>query len=147
MKNDILMSKIKKFLVFSAISGVGWLLDFSTFSMLVLFGGIQSHIANFISSYVGVTFVWFVSLGKVFHSTDKSVSSKIIIYWVFQFLSILFYSKIIHEISVLLTQVQYVSYYGKSLEIIAKIIATPLNLITNFIFMQQLVKLFKSKSK
>lgn len=139
--------RIKSFLAFSAISGLGWLIDFTIFTLLVLILNIQTYTANFITSYIGITFVWFVSLGAVFQSKKNPLSIYIIIYWCFQFISILFFSKIIQEIAAVLQHLIYFSESHKSVNIISKILVTPINLVTNFIFMQQLVKFLKSKDE
>lgn len=132
------MINFSQFVSFSIVSAVGWILDLLTFVLLVNQFNIDSFYANFISSYVGVTFVWFVSLNAVFNFTELTSKRFLFTYWGFQLLSILFYSKLL---SYLIILIDYYScfHFICVLDypvIYAKIIMTPLNLITNFIFMK-----------
>lgn len=150
MKHKKLWSilRFKHFLIFATISGFGWVLDIATFTIL-LFNNIESYTANFISSFVGVTFVWLTSLKTVFNAQKSIFSYGIIIYWLFQFVSIFVYSALIGFLSLKLQtsflHVSNIQQYG----IAAKIIMTPLNLLTNYLFMKNLVKIigFNKNSK
>lgn len=130
----------RMFFGFALLSGLGWLCDFVTFALLVKLFNIHSFVANFVSSYVGVTFVWFTSLKIVFKLGGKGSSTFLVVYWCFQFVSILIYSQLlrmtVHEIPSVFQLVQI----SQNPEIAAKIIVTPFNLVSNFIFMKFLTR-------
>ncbi len=129
----------KLFLKFIALSGIGWICDFLSFTILVKFG-MPDFAANFISSYIGVTFVWFTSLHRVFGHSGQVKSHFLFVYWSFQFISILAYSHFLHQFVVALYNLQMMQVLDSQLEIVAKIIITPFNLFTNFIFMTFLTR-------
>ena len=130
---------MRRFIAFAFISGVGWLCDFLTFTLLISSLDINSFFANFVSSYVGVTFVWFASLKTVFEHDGAARSRHLLFYWGFQFLSILTYSKLL-QLMVSMMVVDLPSAFLLDVKEIGKIIITPFNLFTNFIFMRLLVR-------
>jgi len=133
---------MKRFLGFAIFSGVGWLCDLLTFTILVKWVGLPAFWGNLASSYVGITFVWFTSLKSVFHIDSRSRGRFLLVYWAYQLASILFYSKALSILSAGLPAYGAFTPYSDpgSLGIIAKIIITPINLFTNFIFMKLLTK-------
>lgn len=137
-----------RFLIFASISGLGWILDIITFSLL-LFNDVESYTANFISSFVGVTFVWFTSLKAVFKYNNKTFSWGILFYWLFQFVSIFIYSLLIGYLSLKLHYWQFSAFIldVQQLSFLAKVIVTPLNLFTNYLFMKKLVSIISSFKK
>lgn len=135
-----LVNLAKVFLGFAMVSGVGWLCDMVTFTVLVRLLDTPAFLANFISSYAGVTFVWFVSLKMVFRRQGSGRNLFLLVYWGFQFISILGYSQLLHVLAAALPQVTPWHGMPWDADIAAKIIITPFNLITNFIFMKLLVR-------
>lgn len=127
---------ISVFFRFGALSGLGWLLDFATFIILVEMVAVQGFIANFLSSYVGVTFVFFTSLKFAFRHDGDGRNSFLIIYWGFQFLSIFLYSETLQMLADALIALPFH-------QLAAKIIITPFNLVTNFLFMKLLVSFMR----
>ena len=136
----------KVFFGFATLSGVGWLLDMATYSLAVRVFGVPVFLANFVSSYVGVTFVWFTSLKTVFKQQGGGHSVYLPIYWGFQFFSILIYSQLLHLLTDAMSGLTLVAGMRIYVGIIAKIVITPFNLVTNFIFMKLLVR-FMLKAK
>ncbi|WP_454752336.1 GtrA family protein [Cupriavidus necator] len=129
-----------KFILFAALSAFGWLCDLLTFSLLGNVG-IPPFPANFASSYVGVTFVWFTSLKSVFGRSGPQHNRYIVIYWAFQFISILIYSQILSAVVYLLGHANFPILQNGHLALAAKFIITPFNLGTNFLFMKFLTRL------
>ena len=129
---------MKLFITFVLLSGVGWLCDFVTFTLLVKLFNVHSFEANFVSSYAGVTFVWFTSLKRVFKFSGKGHSTFLLVYWCFQFVSILIYSQLLDMIVHVIPSVFQLAQISQNPEIAAKIIITPFSLLTNFIFMKLL---------
>jgi putative flippase GtrA len=132
------------FIRFTLFSGVGWIIDLVTFSLLVNKFHIQPFYANFISSYIGITFVWFMALNAVFEKKNISYARYLLTYWTFQLFSITFYSELLNFIFVILQGNLPMILWTNSQELLSKIIVTPLNLFTNYIFMKNLTKLMKS---
>ena len=134
---------MKLFIAFLFLSGLGWLCDFLTFTLLVKYVNSHSFEANFISSYVGVTFVWFSSLKRVFKFSGKGSSTFLVVYWCFQFVSIIVYSQLLHMVVHVIPNVFQLAQVSQNPEIAAKILITPFNLVTNFIFMKLLTRFMR----
>ncbi|WP_369916734.1 GtrA family protein [Limnohabitans sp. T6-20] len=134
------------FFSFTLLSGLGWVCDFVTFTLLVNLSNLEIFKANFVSSYVGVTFVWFTSLKTVFKLGGKGSSIFLVVYWCFQFVSILIYSQLMHMTVHEIPSIFQLVKISQNPEIAAKIIITPFNLVTNFIFMKFLTHLFAQKA-
>jgi putative flippase GtrA len=138
---------MKLFLDFVLISGLGWLLDMASYAGLSLFFTLPVSFANFISSMVGVTYVWIVALNRLFDRREYGRSIYLPIYWGYQGISILAYSGLISIIAASAFNLKI----GKLIEVpsalVAKIIITGPNLITNFIFISFLTELMKSSAK
>lgn len=130
---------MKVFFGFVFISGLGWLCDFVTFTLLVSFFDLPGFISNFVSSYVGVTFVWVTSLRIVFGSENVVRNHHLLIYWGFQLLSILSYSKLLQLLASYLVAANLLFVIPLNVGVISKILITPLNLATNFIFLKMLI--------
>lgn len=138
---------MKLFLGFVLISGVGWLLDMASYAVLSQLFAVSPSYANFISSMVGVTYVWIVALNRLFDRREYGQSIYLPIYWGYQGISILTYSAIISIVaaSAINSKIGQISDMPSAL--VAKIIITGPNLITNFIFMSFLTKFMKSSAK
>lgn len=137
----------KSFLGFAFIAGMGWILDFACFTSLVKGSSLSPVLANIISSYVGVTFVWFMSLNAVFKASGSKNHYFLILYWAFQFLSISFYSAIIHQLARLMSGIDLLALSTPDSLVVAKIMATPFNLLTNFVFMKTLTRFMKKREQ
>lgn len=137
---------MRAFITFVIISGFGWLIDFFLYFALTHFFSLPIAVANMCSAIVGVTFVWFNALDKVFHKSDSGVSIYILIYWIYQLLSILCYSILMSILAAF-----GVSYFNDlragyfSPEVFVKLFLTPFNLLTNFLFMKILTVFMKTK--
>jgi putative flippase GtrA len=128
---------VRNFSRFSLISGFGWLLDIFTYLILTKHS-CSPELSNFLSSFVGITFVWFVSLSTLFKSKVSNHGYSLLMYWGFQFISIFIYSKSLKIILFILTGYSDLGLIFTN-EIIAKILITPLNLITNYLFLRFLI--------
>ena len=89
------MSIWQKAVRFIGFSGLGWILDFIVYSILgIWFSNLVVN--NFISSWVGVTFVFIFATRKVFENSSKvPLWAKYLIYIVYQFVLILCVSKLL----------------------------------------------------
>ena len=138
---------MKLFLGFVLISGIGWMLDMLSYAALSQFMGVAPSYANFISSMVGVTYVWIIALNRVFHRRDYGKSIYLPIYWGYQGASIIAYSTLISVVAASAITSRLGEIVGIPLGIIAKILITGPNLFTNFIFMTILTKFMKPAAK
>ncbi|WNO07559.1 GtrA family protein [Teredinibacter sp. KSP-S5-2] len=136
---------IKTFLGFAFLSGMGWICDFATYAFLVERLDQSPALANFISSYVGVTFVYATSLRLVFNKVTNNHTLFLSLYWGYQFVSISLYSGALSYVVNWVEGLSYLSAYGSNSGILGKIIITPINLFTNFIFMKILTEFMTDK--
>ena len=137
---------ILRFLGFGLFSGIGWLLDFITFVILLEWLSLPEFVANFASSYVGITFVWFVTLRAIFKHPQRGSGRFLPVYWGFQFVSILIYSQMLQMIANSAADLTLPAFIAGNSGIAAKLLVTPLNLITNFMFMSFLTDYMKRGS-
>ncbi|MBO9330455.1 hypothetical protein GHR37_15030 [Achromobacter xylosoxidans] len=119
---------------FGMISGIGWLIDFSIFTMLCSLG-IMPGYANGIAATVAVTFVYFSSLRPIFKYRGNYVFQKLILYWIYQALAVTIASLAVNFISNL-------NFHP----IVSKMIVTPFTFLTNYVFMRWLAGVGRSKS-
>ncbi|WP_440113317.1 GtrA family protein [Paenibacillus sp. QZ-Y1] len=128
---------MKKLSLFIITSGFGWLLDMAIFFSCVHFFNIPVIISNFFSAGMAVIFVFFLSTKHIFQNVGAGISLKLVIYISFQLVSIFIFSIIIEWISSFFVYSQSVNGIR---QITAKMIVTPLSLITNFIVMKYLIE-------
>lgn len=138
---------MKLFLGFVLISGVGWLLDMASYAGLSQVFAVAPSYANFLSSMVGVTYVWIVALNRLFDRREYGRSIYLPIYWGYQGASILAYSGLISIVAASALNSKIGEMIGMPHTLTAKIIITPPNLLTNFIFMSILTKFMKPGDK
>lgn len=134
---------MKLFLGFLLISGVGWLLDMVSYAALSQLVGVAPAYANFISSMVGVTYVWIIALNRLFDRREYGKSIYLPIYWGYQGASILAYSALISIVGASTINSRIGDVLGAPHDLVAKIIITGPNLLTNFIFMTILTRFMK----
>lgn len=122
------------------------MLDLVSYTSLTQVAHLAPAYANFISSMVGVTYVWMVALNRLFGKGAYGKSLFLPIYWSYQAGSILGYSMLIGltvttGFNVWLSHLSYLPP-----AVVAKILLTAPNLVTNFIFMSFLTKFMKANS-
>lgn len=123
---------------FALLSGIGWCLDFLAFTVLVKLAGLSPFAANLLSSYVGITFVWFASLRVLFDRAGHA--GFLVAYWGYQLASILAYSQLLEAVAAgLAREAGWLAAAGGA-ALAAKIVVTPFNLLTNFVFMKLLTR-------
>ncbi len=136
---------LKTFFGFAFFSGLGWFCDFATYVLLVEAFSISPFAANFFSSYVGVTFVYFTSLHLVFNRVAGRHSLFLSVYWGYQFVSILVWSALLNVVVQMVETQFFVTPIIAFAGIVGKIIITPANLLSNFIFMKFLTGFMNAK--
>lgn len=135
---------MKKILIqafkFFGISGIGWLLDFLTYTGL---GLVSENLVlnNIISSCVGVTFVFAFATRKVFQNNSKiSLKWKYLIYLAYQMALIVFISKLLDGINAMIVNNFDIEIILRFSSVIAKIVVTPVTMVLNFIVMKRIIE-------
>ena len=138
-KQDNAKHLAKQAVGFVGLSGIGWILDFCTYTGLgfILRNPVTN---NIISSWVGVTFVFIFATRKVFRDNGKiSLKWKYLIYILYQCVLIFFVSMLLGAIHAAILNCDY-ALILKFSSIIAKILVTPITMVMNFIVMKVLIE-------
>ena len=125
---------------FVGLSGIGWLLDFCVFAIL---GNVSSNVIanNFLSSWMGVTFVFLFATRKVFRNNSRiSLKWKYAIYLLYQLILIALVSQLLGFVNGLLLDYVHISLIEQFSGIAAKILVTPITMLLNFIVMKNLIE-------
>ncbi|MBR2736284.1 MAG: hypothetical protein IKD86_03125 [Firmicutes bacterium] len=131
---------LKQAVGFVGLSGIGWILDFCTYTVL---GFLSENLVlnNFISSWVGVTFVFIFATRKIFMNNSRiPLKWKYLIYIAYQFVLIFLVSILLGKIDGLITEYVTVGIILKFSFIISKIIITPITMVLNFFGMKGLIE-------
>ena len=125
---------------FIGISGIGWLLDFSAYTILG-FVSKNLFLNNTISSWIGVTFAFVFSTRAVFINEGKiPLKIKYLIYVLYQIVLIFAVSRLVNVIDTQILNHFDSDLIRKMSFIIAKIFVTPITMILNFFVMKFLVE-------
>ncbi len=131
---------LKQAVGFVGLSGIGWILDFCTYTVL---GFLSENLVlnNFISSWVGVTFVFIFATRKIFMNNSRiPLKWKYLIYIAYQFVLIFLVSILLGKIDGLIMEYVTVEMILKFSFIISKIIITPITMVLNFFVMKGLIE-------
>lgn len=132
-----------QFKIFLLTSGMGWIIDFSIYSIITTFLGTNVLYANIISSIPAVTFVFFVSTKKTFsnNSTNVSLKLKYIIYIVYQLILLFIISSLGQWLFDILITIPWITnILGRYIKIFIKVIITPITMTINFLVMKGLIE-------
>lgn len=131
---------LKQVMGFAGISGVGWIIDFCTYTILG-FSSKNLVVNNMISSWIGVTFVFIFATRKVFHNNSKILLKwKYVIYLVYQCVFIYYISKLLNMINttfIFMISSELVRTFSP---IFSKILITPVTMILNFLVMKGIIE-------
>jgi gtrA-like protein len=131
---------LKQIVKFVGISGIGWLLDFFTYTSL----SFCSHnivINNIISSWIGVTFVFIFATRKVFKNNSRiSLKKKYAIYLAYQLILIYLISKLLGYVNSYIISNIMIEEILRLSTVISKVIITPITMIMNFIVMKSIIE-------
>ena len=131
---------LKQAVKFVGLSGIGWIRDFLTYTIL---GFISSNVVvnNIISSWIGVTFVFIFATRKVFQNQSQiSLKWKYLIYLGYQVLLILLISKLLGQVNEFILVHNTIRIIGRFSTIISKILVTPITMVLNFIVMKSVIE-------
>ena len=134
---------ISIFLKFALTSGIGWIIDFTIYSILVYLFDVNVSTANFISALPAITFVFIVSTRKTFEKNNSRIPLKFkyLIYVVYQFVLV----SLVSIFAGFLNSLPVEDYISISLildfkELIIKCIITCITLVCNFFTMRILTE-------
>lgn len=131
---------LKQAVSFIGLSGIGWILDFCTYTVLGFFSR-NLVLNNTISSWVGVTFVFIFATRKVFENNSRiSLKWKYLIYILYQIILIFFVSKVLDGINMLIIHNIAIGLILQFSAIISKILVTPITMILNFFVMKGVIE-------
>jgi hypothetical protein len=130
---------IIQFFKFLLISGTGWLIDTTIYTILTIILKYNVIFSNILSSIPAITFVFFVSTRKIFltHIGKFSLKQKYLIYILYQIILITTVSiigQILYNIS------ENLLSNKELLKIIIKLTITPITMIINFFVMKFLAE-------
>ncbi len=122
---------------FTLISGIGWCIDFGMFAFLSIYMGMPIHYANMLSSIPAVTFVFFFATRYIFSCKPDGLSLKVkyIIYLLYQICLIYIVSLMAKWIY---DSIMSFNEVINGVEVIAKLLITPITMMCNFIMMKTL---------
>lgn len=130
---------------FVAISGMGWIVDFSVMNLLVR-NGRAPGVANFISACLAASIVYWASRKFLFQKkVSLSATGGFTFYLVYTFATVVLFSTLIQYSSL------YAYHYGNSIGFnyslmffssVMKVFYTPINLLINYIVSCGLAKRF-----
>lgn len=125
---------------FVGLSGIGWILDFCTYTVLGCFSG-NLVVNNVISSWVGVTFVFLFATRKVFQNNSRiSLKWKYVIYLLYQCVLIFLVSLLLQKVDAAITKWVTIELVQSYSAILAKIIITPITMTLNFFVMKGVIE-------
>jgi len=133
------MNKAIKFVI---VSGIGFILDFIIYTILVNITPLNVNIANMISSLIGVTYVFIISTRKIFENNKNNIplKYKYIIYVIYQIILILLASYCVLLLKNLFININ-IDIISKFSKILAKMFITPFTLTINYFAMKKLTKI------
>jgi len=115
---------IMRLVRFGAVSGVGWVLDFVVFGLLVHFGT-APWLANALGATLAVTWVYAASVRRIFRYGGASLRGTFTAYAAFQVVGIAAASWAVGAL---------VAYVGVP-PLLAKVLVTPGTFLVNYLFM------------
>lgn len=125
---------------FVGLSGIGWIIDISIYTILCLF--INSVFTNnIISSCIATTFVFILSSKTIFGNNSKvPLMLKYVIYLIYQLILIICISKLLSIINTGILEFVSINIIRRFSNIISKILITPITMFLNFIVMKLLIE-------
>lgn len=131
---------LKQAIAFIGLSGIGWILDFCTYTGLGFLSG-NLLLNNTLSSWAGVTFVFIFANRKVFKSNSTiSLKWKYLIYILYQMILIFFISKSLDRIHTAIINNVGNEVVLRFSAIISKILVTPVTMVLNFFVMKGVIE-------
>lgn len=137
------INNILKSLKFISLSGIGWIVDLTFFTLLVNQINLGIFLSNCLSSLIAITFVFFISTKSIFDKKKSKIELKYkyLIYIVYQLILVVSISWLAVPIN------QFICSYFDTFDnvirysaLITKILITPITMILNFFAMKFLLE-------
>ena len=140
--NDSIKKLLKQAFSFFLISGVGWILDFTTYYILTKFLNFDVAISNMISAIPAITYVFCMSSKNIFKNKKSQLKMiyKYCIYFIYQILLVSLVSLFAETIYIKLIDLISIKFIYDNFKIVVKIFVTPITMILNFIIMKNLIE-------
>ena len=131
---------LRQILRFLGLSGIGWLMDFTVYTLLSLRME-NLALVNVFSSLVGASFVFLFSTRFVFRDSHRiPLGLKYVIYIVYQLLLIFLISKLLAWIAAGIALYAPWALLRKLAAVLSKIIVTPITMTVNFLVMKAVIE-------
>lgn len=132
----IRLSDAQKFVL---LSGGGWLLDFTLFTLQVSLFRAPESVANFISATIAAMTVFFFAKTAIFRVVQKKTQSSVAYFFYIE-VTIIFWSLIIDGLAFWLHQMWPFTDHVAMAALVSKIIVTPFSLVVNFVVARWLLR-------
>ena len=131
-QNSKLRSLLIQAIRFVGLSGIGWLLDFTVYTVLS-FVLENLAVVNMLSSLCGASFVFLFSTRFVFQNSHRiPLWMKYAVYIIYQLILIWLISLLLAQINVFLVSFLGSTFLGAFCPTLSKIIVTPITMCLNF---------------
>ena len=131
---------LRQALRFVGLSGIGWLMDFTVYTLLSLHMT-DLALVNVLSSLVGASFVFAFSTRFVFRDSHRiPLALKYAIYIVYQLLLIFLISKLLAWVAAGIALYAPWELLRRFSAILAKILVTPITMTVNFFVMKAVIE-------
>ena len=131
-QNSKLRSLLIQAIRFVGLSGIGWLLDFTVYTVLS-FVLENLAVVNMLSSLCGASFVFLFSTRFVFQNSHRiPLWMKYAVYIIYQLILIWLISLLLAQINVFLVSFLGSTFLGAFCHTLSKIIVTPITMCLNF---------------
>lgn len=137
---------------FTALSAIGWCIDFAVFNCLV-YSGLSDILSNLISATIAVTFVFITSRRWIFRNHVESLGPTVTKYVIWNIFAVIAASLLVRFFSVMLGsfpevvfretvgQLTGLSISARMLSAItAKLLVTPFTMYANFVVMGYIIE-------
>lgn len=140
MEDSAAKRLLRQALRFLGLSGIGWLMDFTVYTLLSLRME-NLALVNVISSLVGASFVFLFSTRFVFRDSHRiPLWLKYAIYIVYQLVLIWLISKLLALVHLVIVTYAPWPFLVKLAPVLAKILVTPITMTVNFFAMKTVIE-------
>ncbi len=132
---------VRRALSFIGISGIGWLMDFAVYSLLVGAFHVPLDWSAAISAVPAVTFVFFTTTQKTFHVRKSRLPLwvKYACYIAYQAVLLLIMAAMVLKIAGWLDTLGVLASFGVN-KYLSKILVTPFTMAANYFVLRQLIE-------
>ena len=131
---------LKQIINFLGFSGIGWILDFTMYTLLAYIG-INLFICNVVGAVVGLTFVYIFSTRYIFKNTGRiPLWGKYIIYIAYQIIQVYLVSKLLVIVNNILVTHISLTFIQTFSPVISKCLVTPITMVLNFIILKNMIE-------